>query len=289
MQPVVLIAPPAGVATIPLVCDSPHSGTHYPADFGHAIARAALRKSEDTHVDALWADVPAVGGTLLCATFPRSYIDTNRDEADVDVTMLSGPWPHDVRLSPRTATLGIGLVWRATPEHRPIYERLLTPEEVRNRIERYWRPYRELLGQQIEAAAARHGAVWHLNLHSMPSNAYERLGLAGGRPLADVVLGDRHGASCEPGFVAVVRRALEAQGLSVAVNDPYEGADLVRAHGDPARGRHSLQIEVNRALYMDEATREQNAGFAPLRRALADVTRAVADHVAAQVAAPQAG
>jgi N-formylglutamate deformylase len=285
MEPVVVHPPAAGAAPLPLVCDSPHSGTHYPPDYGHAIDRAALRRSEDTHVDALWSAVPAVGGTLVRATFPRSYIDTNRDEADVDITMLSGPWQRDARPSPRNASLGIGLVWRRTPEHRDIYDRLLTPAEVERRIDHYWRPYRTEVARQLDRAVRIHGAAWHLNLHSMPSNAYERLGLPAHRSLADIVLGDRHGSTCSPGWLALLKDAFEAQGLSVAVNDPYEGAELVRVHGDPARHRYSLQVEINRRLYMDEATREPNAGFAPLQAAITQVTRMAAAYVAASAPA----
>ena len=283
MQPVV-VHPPAAPA-IALVCDSPHSGTHYPDDFGHAIERAALRRSEDTHVDSLWDAVPAVGGTLICATFPRSYIDPNRHEEDLDATMIEGGWPHPVRPPSRASELGMSLVWRKTPEHRDIYARRLSVREVRARIDDYWRPYRETVAAHVEAAARRHGACWHLNLHSMPSNVYERLGLPA-RPAADVVLGDRRGSTCDAAFTAFVRAALQDEGLSVAINDPYEGAELVRVHGEPARGRHSLQIEINRALYMDEATRERSAGFAPLKeklgRALHRIAAFAQDHTPAR-------
>jgi N-formylglutamate deformylase len=279
------VAPPAHDAVpLPLVCDSPHSGTDYPPDFGHAIERAALRRSEDTHVDALWQRVPAAGGTLVCARFPRSYIDPNRSEDDLDVSMIGQPWPGDARPNPRALALGMGLVWRRTPEHRDIYDRMLGVAEVQNRIARYWRPYRAAVADAIASAAARDGGCWHLNLHSMPSNVYERLGLPA-RPAADVVLGDRHGSTCEAAFTRCVRQAFEAQGLSVALNDPYEGAELVRVHGDPARQRHSLQIEINRALYMDEATRERSRGFAPLQGAIAAVIERVAAFVAARAAA----
>jgi N-formylglutamate deformylase len=284
MQPVVIVPPVAGAHALPLVCDSPHSGTFYPEDFGHAIERAALRRSEDTHVDALWGEVPTFGGTLVCASFPRSYIDCNRSEDDLDVSMLGEPWPGAARPNPRALALGMGLVWRKTPEHRDIYARPLSVAEVRTRIERYWRPYRGAVAREIEAAAARHGGCWHLNLHSMPSNVYERLGMPP-RPAADIVLGDRHGSTCDPAFTQCVRHAFEARGLSVAVNDPYEGAELVRAHGEPARRRHSLQIEINRALYMDEATREPSAGFAPLQASIGAVLGRVAAFVAERAAA----
>lgn len=286
MQPVLVFAPPAGAQALALVCDSPHSGTHYPEDFGHAIDRAALRRSEDTHVDALWSALPQAGATLLCATFPRSYIDANRQDTDVDPDMVAGGWPHAAMPGERTRALGNGLIWTQTPEHRPIYGQLPTAGQIRHRIDAYWRPYRDRLLTALEGTHARHGACWHLNLHSMPSNVYERLGLPG-RAAADIVLGDRHGSSCEPAFVDAVGQACRAQGLQVALNDPYEGAELVRFWSDPSRRRHSLQIEINRALYMDEATREPNAGFAALKRAIDQVVQAVAGYVRAQTPAPR--
>ncbi len=278
MQAVSVRVPPPGARRIALVCDSPHSGTWYPDDFGHAIGRAALRRSEDTHVDTLWASVVDAGASLVCAHFPRSYLDPNRDEADIDVGMIDGPWPHEVRASHQCRALGNGLVWRRTPSHEEIYDRKLDPAEVLARIENCWRPYRDALQRELTDAWERHRSWYHLNLHSMPSNAYERLGLPG-KPLADIVLGDRAGTTCAPGFLAAVGDAFRVEGLRVAVNDPYEGLELIRLSGDPARNRHSLQIEINRAIYMDEATREPSAGFAPLSEAIERVVKKVAQYV----------
>jgi N-formylglutamate deformylase len=278
-MPVLVHLPADAGHALPFICDSPHSGVSYPADFGHAIERAALRQSEDTHVDALWSRVPAAGGTLLCATFPRSYIDANRDEADLDPSMIDGPWAHPARPSERTLELGMGLVWRDTPQRRPIYDRRLTVAEVEHRIETCWQPYRRTLAETLDRAARRFGAYWHLNLHSMPSNAYERLAMPRTQALADVVLGDRHGTTCGGEFTAVVTEAFRAQGLRVALNDPYEGADLVRTAGEPARGRHSLQIELNRALYMHEPSREPSEGYVALKTALDAVVDTLAGYV----------
>lgn len=264
MTPVTLLGPRFSVDPLPLVCDSPHSGTHYPADFRYSVDGAALRKSEDTHVDALWSGVPDVGGTLVCAEFPRSYIDPNRQEADVDVAMLDGAWPHAVDPSPRCIEQGNGLVWRLTPEYLPIYARLLSPDELEHRITHYWKPYRQALEESLARTAERFGGWWHLNLHSMPSNAYERLGRPA-QPLADVVLGDLDGGTCAPEFLDAVSQAFKSRGYSVAVNDPYKGQALVRMLGRPAENRHSLQVELNRVLYMDEKTRAPNAGFADLK------------------------
>jgi N-formylglutamate deformylase len=263
---------------VPLVCDSPHSGTHYPDDFGHAAPHALLRQGEDTHVDALWDAAPAAGATLLAAQFPRTYIDPNRSLDDLDPGLLAGPWPEPLAPGEKTR-LGSGLVWARMNAATPIYDRKLAVAEVRHRIERYYRPYQAALAQAIEQAAARFAGVWHLNLHSMPANAYERLQIRSERPLADFVLGDRDGASCEPAFVALVEEELRDRGYSVARNDPYKGAQLIGSIGQPARNRHSLQVEIHRGLYMDEATRERSTNFEVVRRDLGAVLHALAAYL----------
>ena len=272
---------PQGEA-LPLVCDSPHSGTHYPADFGAAVAPARLRGGEDTHVDALWEAVPRLGGTLLAATFPRVYIDPNRTLDDIDPDLLEGAWPS--QLSPGEKTrLGYGLIWRNIDTATPIYDRKLTVAEVQARIDRYYRPYHQALAEAVEGAYRRFGAVWHLNLHSMPNNAYERLKIQSPHPLADFVLGDRDGTTCEPGLVELVEQELRAMGYTVARNDPYKGVQLIAKIGRPTERRNSLQIEIRRPLYMDEGTRERNAGFASLQRNLGLVTESIAAYVRRQL------
>jgi N-formylglutamate deformylase len=276
IQPYTLWAPVA--PAVPLVCDSPHSGTDYPEDFGHAVPRALLRRGEDTHVEALWQAVPAVGGTLLAAHFPRTYIDCNRTEDDLDPELLDGPWPGPLNPGEKTR-LGFGLVWRNVGAGKPIYDRRLTVAEVRNRIDRYYRPYHAALAEQIERCTQRFGGVWHLNLHSMPNDAYQRLQIDSPHPLADFVLGDRDGTTCEPGFVEVVERELRGRGYTVARNDPYKGVQLIARIGQPVLNRHSLQVEIRRPLYMDEATRERNAGFAQLQQDLAGLAQRLTAYV----------
>ena len=268
---------------IPLVCDSPHSGTAYPGDFGFSVDLADLRRCEDTHVEALWSDVPAVGGTLIHARFPRSYIDANRACNDIDGAMLSAPWPEEVRPSAPCMNLGNGLVFSKTTTFREIYDRRLSVDEVQRRIETCWRPYRQALGDAVQHATAGFGRAWHLNLHSMPSNAYERLGRVSKVPLADVVLGNLHGQSCSPQFTACVAGAFQSLGYSVAVNDPYAGQDLVREHGRPGSGCDSLQIEMNRQLYLDEDTRMPLARFAQVQEDIGRVLEAIAAHLRAEL------
>lgn len=272
-------------APIALVCDSPHSGVDYPADFGHAVDRQVLRAAEDTHVEALWQDVPAVGGTLLAAHFPRSYVDANRSEDDIDAALLAEPWPEPLSPSEKTR-LGYGLIWRRVNATTPIYDRLLSLDEVRGRIARCYRPYHAALAAAIEDTAARFGGVWHLNLHSMPNNAYERLQIQSAHPLADFVLGDRDGTTCEPAFVDLIERELKACGYSVARNDPYKGVQLIAKIGQPARKRNSLQIEIRRPVYMDEASRERSADFATVQRDLSGLLGKIAAYLREQAPVP---
>jgi len=272
---------PEGEA-LPLVCDSPHSGTSYPADFGSALPAQRLRGGEDTHVDALWEAVPRVGGTLIAATFPRVYIDPNRTLDDLDPALLDGTWPEPLAPGEKTR-LGYGLIWSRMDADTPIYARKLGVDEVQRRIDQYYRPYHAVLGEAVEAAHRRFGAVWHLNLHSMPNNAYERLKIQSAHPLADFVLGDRDGSTCEPGIVDVVERELRGMGYTVARNDPYKGVQLIARIGRPAERRNSLQIEIRRPIYMDEATRERNAGFATVQRDLGVLAAKIADYLRAQI------
>lgn len=272
-------------APIALVCDSPHSGVDYPADFGHAVDRQVLRAAEDTHVEALWQDVPAVGGTLLAAHFPRSYVDANRSEDDIDAALLAEPWPQPLSPSEKTR-LGYGLIWRRVNAATPIYDRLLSLDEVQGRIARCYRPYHAALANAIEDTAARFGGVWHLNLHSMPNNAYERLQIQSAHPLADFVLGDRDGTTCEPAFVDLIERGLKACGYSVARNDPYKGVQLIAKIGQPARKRNSLQIEIRRPVYMDEASRARSADFATVQRDLSGLLGKIAAYLREQAPVP---
>lgn len=262
MSPYTLIAPDE--PAVPVVLDSPHSGTDYPENFGYCVATALLRQSEDTWVDALYADAPRYGATLLCARFPRAYIDPNRALADLDPQLLADAWPESLTPTAKTE-LGMGLIWRVLNTGDAIYARKLTSGEVQQRIDRCYRPYHEALSRILERAHARFGRFWHLNCHSMPAVA-GKISIEGQGVLRpDFVLGDRDGTSCEPEFTAFVHATLQDMGYDVRVNYPYKGVELVRAYSDPRRQRHSLQIEVNRRLYMNEATLERNDGYALLK------------------------
>ena len=267
------------VTPIPLVCDSPHSGTLYPSDFGYSVQLQELRRNEDTHVEKLWAGVPNHGGVLLSANFPRSYIDPNRAVDDIDQAMLNAPWPSVCAPSKRCRELGNGLIFSKTTQLNDIYPRKLSVAEVQNRIDHYWRPYRETLDDALQSAVQKHGVRWHLNLHSMPSNAYQRLGIVTDKKLADIVLGDLNGVSSSAEFTAVVAAQFTRLGYSVAFNDPYAGLDLLRQYGQPDRGCQSVQIEINRAVYLNEDTREPLPQFFKVQADLGLVIAGIAHYI----------
>ncbi|WP_159910750.1 N-formylglutamate amidohydrolase [Pantoea sp. 18069] len=280
--PVEVFAPTA--RALPLVCDSPHSGTAYPADFGHCVEMALLRRGEDTDVHRLWQRWPAHGATLLAATFPRTYIDVNRSADDIDPAQLATAWPSPLAPSVKTRQ-GLGLIWQRIirdGQPTPLYDRQLSVAEVQSRLQGYWQPYHAALRQAIDDSVARFGGVWHLNLHSMPNDVYRRLGRTDAT-LADFVLGDRDGTTCAPEFIRLVGELLQAGGYSVAYNEPYKGVELIGRIGQPQLHRHSLQIEIRRPIYMDEDTRAPNAGFAPLQAHLDKVMQGVAEYVRAQL------
>jgi N-formylglutamate deformylase len=257
---------------VPVVYDSPHSGTFYPADFNAAVAAATLRMAEDTHVEKLYAAAPAHGATLIAAHFPRSYIDCNRSLLDIDDALLAAKWPGPINVSKKTEK-GIGLVWRKLDTGEDIYTRKLTVAEVQARITHCYAPYHKAVRDAINAAHKHYGAVWHINCHSMPAVSGLVAEEGPGKPRAEFVLGDRDGTTCAPEFTAFIAATLRGFGYDVKINDPYKGVELVRAYSEPASHKHSLQIEVNRKLYMDEKSREPNANFATLQ---ADITRLIA-------------
>lgn len=256
-----------------------------PADFGSVLTAQELRDGEDCFIDELYLPAAARGVPLLAAQFPRTYLDANRHAGDVDLSMLDGPWPASpVPHAPSgKGAIGKALVWRTLDDGRPIYDRRLSPAEVLQRITRYHQPYHAQLQALLNAAHARFGVVHHINCHSM--NAVSGVMAEGGAgvPRADFVLGDRDGTTCEPAFTDFVRSFLVGLGYEVKVNDPFKGVELVRAYANPAAGRHSLQLEINKRLYMDSATLTRHAGFATLQGHLMQLLDAICQRFSPKV------
>jgi N-formylglutamate amidohydrolase len=257
-----------------LVLDSPHSGQWLPDDFGAVLPAEALREGEDCFIDELYTPATARGVPLLAATFARTYLDPNRHAADIDAELLAAPWPGPLQPSGKAA-VGKALIWRTLDDGRPIYDRRLSVEEVRARIEGFHAPYHAALRTLLDRAHERFGVVHHINCHSMNAVGGAMAEGGGGVPRADIVLGDRDGTTCAPAFTAFVREVFEGFGYSVKVNDPFKGVELVRAYADPARGRHSLQVEINKRLYMEGNTLRKSAGFATLQTHLMQLVDAL--------------
>jgi N-formylglutamate deformylase len=270
----------APAARIPLVLDSPHSGEEFPADFDAIVSQFDLLDATDRFVDELYAPAADLGIPLLAARVSRAYIDCNRHQGDIDLDLIGGGrWPHEFLPSGK-GDIGKALIWRTLDDGRPIYARRLRVDEVQERIERCHRPYHRALTGLLDEAHGRFGVVYHLNCHSMNAVAGAQGEGGAGRARADFVLGDRDETTCDPAFTKFVRATLTALGYSVAVNDPFKGVELVRAYSNPGAGRHSLQVEINKRLYMDEATRTKGPRFVDVQRDLRRMLEAIRGHIA---------
>ena len=263
------VCPPEGPA-VPLVLDSPHSGLTLPGGFRPAVEPAMVRRASDTYVDELFAAAPKIGAPLLVAEFPRSFLDVNRAVDDVDVSMIDGDWPHPT--APSAASLrGMGLAWKYAWGSVLMHDGLISVAEMEYRIATFWHPYHARLKALLDHTHQAHGRVVHVNCHSMPAFGHQLSPDPAGTRRADFVIGDRDGSSCDPALVNYLCKIILDLGYSVKTNEPFKGAELVRAYSDPKQRRHSVQIELNRALYMDEGTREKLPSFAKLQQDLTTV------------------
>ena len=261
--------------TTALVLDSPHSGTRYPSDFGFACNFQSLRRAEDTHVEKLYDFAPALGVAWVEALFPRSYLDANRNTTEIDTTLFDQAWPDPVATDLAALSkvrLGKGLVWRLTDDGLPIYERPLSVAEVQARIRHCWQPYHAAVATAIDTAHQRHGYSIHLNCHSMPAIASSHATEFPGEAHADFVIGNRDATSASQELSLLIGDHLKGLGYSVAINHPYKGVELVRRYGNPAQHRHSIQVEINRKLYMNEETLAITEGFGTLQTHLQSLT-----------------
>lgn len=265
------------VQSMAVVFSSPHSGTDYPPAF-LALSRLALdglRRSEDCWVDELFAAAPALGAPLLAALFPRSFVDPNREPLELDPQMFEDALPPAANTtSPRVAA-GLGVVPRVVATGEEIYSRKLSFAEAAERIRRYWQPYHQALVAEIAATRRRFGHCVLIDCHSMPSTGGP-LERDTGWDRVDFVLGDCRGASCAPALTDQVEIALRRLGYTVARNNPYSGGYVTQHYGRPAQAVHALQIEVNRGLYLDEASLRRGPGFNRLAADMSDLIRSLA-------------
>ena len=263
---------PAGPAA-PVLFASPHSGNEYPERMQSALCVPLidLRRTEDAFVEELFADAPALGATLMAARYGRSVADLNRDPRELDASMFSDGLPRISGLPTARVDAGLGALPRVASRGEAIYARRLTRAEGEERLRLVHDAYHDRLGLELGALRDTHGAVLLIDCHSMPSVQ------PGRRHLADIVLGDRFGSSCDPRLTGRVERAFRAQGLSVARNAPYAGGYTTRRYGRPKRNVHALQIEINRGLYMDEHAVTRSDRFAEMRAVITDVTAQILD------------
>jgi len=237
----------------PLVFSSPHSGRDYPAAFVRQarLDPLGLRRSEDAFVDDIFAAVPEHGAPLVRALFPRAFVDPNREPFELDPRMFTGALPtYANTASPRVAA-GLGTIARVVTNGEEFYAGRLTVDEGLDRIARYYEPYHAALRREIAAAREAFGHCVLIDCHSMPSVGGP-MDFDAGRRRVDFILGDAHGRACSPRLTEQVEVALRGQGYNVTRNAPYSGGYITRHYGRPDTGVEALQIEINRALYMDE-------------------------------------
>jgi len=252
----------------PVVFSSPHSGRFYPDSFLDASRLNAfeLRRSEDAFVDLLLTPAAESGVPLIHARFPRAYLDVNREPYELDPRLIDGPLPGFANTRSMRVAAGLGAVPRIVADGQEIYRRRLTIAEALERVETLHKPFHACLRRLLQRARCAFGAALLVDWHSMPSSD-----TTGGRAIPDFVLGDRFATSCTPRIVDAVEASLRAKGYSVARNKPYAGGFITESYGNPPKGMLALQIEVSRALYMDERSLTPNSGFKTLARDFVEI------------------
>jgi N-formylglutamate amidohydrolase len=257
----------------PVVFCSPHSGRIYPRAFLEAsrLDPLTLRKSEDCYVDELFAPVVALGAPLLAARFPRAYLDVNREPYELDPELFLGRLPAFANTQSARVVGGLGTIARVVADTEEIYRERLPIGAAFERIERLYGPFHRALAELLETTRTRFGTALLIDCHSMPSASMGQP--TGGRP--HFVLGDRFGASCDARLTRFIREVLQRGGFEVQVNRPYAGGFITEHYGNPGHGVHALQIEINRALYLDEATLSKNRHFTALAATLTDMAARV--------------
>ncbi|HSI40399.1 MAG TPA: N-formylglutamate amidohydrolase [Xanthobacteraceae bacterium] len=262
------------IGRAPILFNSPHSGVVYPQAFvaQSRLELAALRRSEDSFVDALFEGVTQAGMPFMRAHFPRCYLDVNREPYELDPRMFEGRLPAYANTRSMRVAGGLGTVARIVGESQEIYGRRIPVDEAIARIETYYKPYHRTLRRLLVQLQRDFGVAVLVDCHSMPS-------MTGGRDerqRADIVIGDRYGTSCAAVIPDLIEDELRGRGYAVARNKPYAGGFITEHYGNPASGMHAVQIEINRALYMDERAYRPAERFAAVREDLL----AVADRLA---------
>ena len=257
---------------LPIIYDSPHSGHIVPIQFHEAVSRFDIKSSHDSFVDLLFEHAPLHHGFFLKALPSRTYLDLNRASDDLDACLLARDERTHIISNPTVKShAGHGLIWRKTVTGKNLYADFLTKDDIHARIENYWQPYHHHLSKLYQRLKNQFGFVLHLNCHSMPSKAVKGLDV-------DIVLGNSNGMSASNDLMIFLKQAFERQGLKVAMNTPYSGAYLIENYSDPKNHLHAIQIEINRALYLDEDTVQCNHNFLNLKQTLKKIMSEIANY-----------
>ena len=258
---------------VPYVFNSPHSGRAYPKSFLNAskLTSPDIRRSEDLYVDKLFAGVVELGAPLLAAEFPRAWLDVNREPYELDPKLFGKNIPAHANSRSMRVAGGLGTIPRLISENLEIYRHKPSLEQALWRIENFYRPYHETLRGLMARTSVMFGHAILVDCHSMPSSGAK----SDNQNRPDVIVGDRYGTSCNGDISRAIMRRFSELGYSVARNKPYAGGFITEHYGRPLKGLHSVQVEVNRGLYVDEQTLEPTAGF----RALTEDIRTVISHV----------
>ncbi len=265
---------PAG-APAPLIVDVSRSGREYPKEYRSPLPFTTVHDNVSMYVEDLWAGAPAAGGTLLFCCFPNTWVDVNRNEVDMDPAIVDGHWPRELKPTARTLE-GLGLIKTRSRYGEAFQERKLTVAEIEERLTRYYRPYHTELKRLVDETHRKFGVLRQISCHCMSAVGAPTHPDAG-KQRADFCISDLKGKTSSPETMALVVDTLKSWGYSVSVNEPYVGNELIGRHGDPARGIDSIQVEINKKLFMDTKTFRRTAGFEKLKTDLDRLLRVVAE------------
>jgi len=257
-----------------VVFNSPHSGSDYPVDFlaSTKLDSAAIRSSEDAFVNELFMDAPEYGAHLLLAHAPRAFIDLNRNANELDPAIVQAA--KRAPANPRIAA-GLGVIPRVVANGQVIRTGKISLLEAQQRIAKYYTPYHNCLRNLIDQQRKAHGMAVLIDCHSMPQRSLDAAPLVRGKK-PDIILGDRFGLSCDRWIMDSATQIFAAAGFVVARNAPFSGGYITQHYGRPSKGVHAFQVEINRALYMDEILIERADNFDEIRATLSEVTRKLA-------------
>lgn len=262
---------------VPMVFNSPHSGNLIPDSLRQLTRMSVpqLHRSEDCFVDELFSFCLDLGAPMLRALFSRTFLDLNREPYELDAQMFVEALPGFMNPTSPRVMAGLGTLPRIVSEGEEIYRGRISLQEAMSRIDNCYRPYHRALASLIAELHTATGFSLLIDCHSMPSSSVRHL-RGSGQGAIDVVLGDRFGAACNRDITGALEHALAAEGLSVVRNRPYAGGFITETHGSPRHNRHAVQIEINRALYMDEVKLEKSRNYLSLQKALTRVFKKLA-------------